>query len=83
MPSTTATPATHHAHETYATPRLLRRDAVERVTGLKRSTLYDAIRAGTFPRPVPLTATARAWREDEVQQWIADRIAARDAGRAA
>jgi prophage regulatory protein len=65
------------------TPRLLRREEVERITGLARSTLYDGIRAGTFPRPVPLTATARAWRSDEVDAWIAARIAARDEGRAA
>ncbi|EQD33414.1 Prophage CP4-57 regulatory, partial [mine drainage metagenome] len=62
--------------------RLLRRDEVEHQTGLRRSTLYDAIRAGTFPRPVPLTATARAWRSDEVEAWIAAKIAARDQGHA-
>lgn len=71
----TATPATP--------PRLLRLPDVIRATGLARSSIYDLIAAGRFPRPVPLTATARAWREDEVQQWIADRIAARDEGRAA
>lgn len=68
---------------TTTAPRLLRRDAVERITGLARSTIYDGIRAGTFPKPVPLTATARAWRSDEIEQWIVGRIAARDQGRAA
>ena len=69
---------------TPATPtRLLRLPDVIRSTGLARSSIYDLIAAGRFPRPVPLTATARAWREDEVQQWIADRIAARDAKAAA
>lgn len=61
--------------------RLLRRPEVEHDTGLARSTLYDAIRAGTFPKPVPLTTSARivAWRSDEVEAWIQARIAARDA----
>ena len=61
------------------TLRLLRRTEVERLTGLARSSVYDLIRLGRFPRPVPLTAVARAWRSDEIENWIAERIAARDA----
>ncbi|WP_298192056.1 AlpA family phage regulatory protein [Metallibacterium sp.] len=64
-------------------PRLLRLPEVIRTTGLARSSIYDLIRLGRFPAPVPLTATARAWRSDEVDNWIAQRIAARDEGRAA
>ena len=77
------TPVTHLAHAAYAAPRLLRLPEVIRTTGLARSSIYDLIRLGRFPQPVPLTTTARAWREDEVQQWISDRIAARDEGRLA
>ena len=61
------------------TLRLLRRDEVEHLTGLRRSTLYDAMRARTFPMPVNITASARAWREDEVVAWIEGRVAERDA----
>ena len=71
----TATPA--------APPRLLRLPEVSRATGLARSSIYDAIAAGRFPRAIPLTATARAWRSDEIEEWIAQRIAARDEGAAA
>lgn len=60
-------------------PRLLRLPEVIAQTGMARTTLYDFIRAGTFPRPVPLTSTARAWVAAEVERWIADRIAERDA----
>lgn len=63
--------------------RLLRLPEVIERTGLGRTTIYDSIAAGTFPRPVPLTATARAWRCDEVDGWIAARCVARDAGGAA
>ncbi|HRQ63432.1 MAG TPA: AlpA family phage regulatory protein [Xanthomonadaceae bacterium] len=58
--------------------RLLRRHEVERMTGLRRSSLYRAIAAGTFPRPAPLSEATVAWSEREVAQWIAERIAERD-----
>lgn len=64
-------------------PRLLRLPDVIRTCALSRSSIYSLIAAGRFPRPVPLTATARAWRSDELEQWIADRIAERDAKAAA
>lgn len=66
-----------------APPRLLRRPEVERLTGLARSSLYDLIRAGRFPAPIPLTTTARAWVESEVLEFVAGRIAERDAKAAA
>ena len=59
--------------------RLLRLPQVIERTGLGRSSIYDKIRARTFPAAVPLTSTARAWRSDEIENWIAERIAARDA----
>ncbi len=61
------------------TLRLLRRNEVEHLTGLARSSIYDLIRLGRFPAAVPLTAVARAWRSDEIENWIAERIAERDA----
>lgn len=61
-----------------STTRLLRLPQVIEHTGLARSTLYDLIRVGRFPAAVPLTSTARAWREDEVAAWIEGRVAARD-----
>ncbi len=59
------------------TPRLLRLPQVENATGLRRSTLYDLIRAGQFPQPVKL-ARLSAWPENEVTDWIAARIFERD-----
>jgi predicted DNA-binding transcriptional regulator AlpA len=35
--------------------RLLRRQEVEHVTGLKRSTIYELVAAGEFPKPVPIS----------------------------
>ncbi|EQD26471.1 Prophage CP4-57 regulatory [mine drainage metagenome] len=58
---------------------LLRLADVSAKTGLARSTIHDAIRAGTFPRPVPLGSRTVAWSSAEIEQWISARIAARDA----
>jgi len=63
-------------------PRLLRLPEVCKRTGLGRSSLYDRMKSGSFPQPVPLTPTARAWIESEVDSWIAARVAERD-GKAA
>ena len=34
---------------------ILRRPEVERLTGLRRSSLYALIAAGKFPNPIPLS----------------------------
>lgn len=62
---------------------LLRLHEVCRRTGKSRSEIYRRIAAGDFPKPVKLGERASAWPEHEVSAWIADRIAARDAGRVA
>jgi prophage regulatory protein len=58
--------------------RLLRRHAVEELTGLSRSGIYDLMARGIFPKPVSLGPQSVAWLETEIWQWIAERIAARD-----
>ena len=60
--------------------RILRRRAVQDLTGLTKPSLYRQINAGRFPRPVPLGKRAVGWLEDEVARWIAERVAERDSG---
>lgn len=55
------------------TDRLLRRPEVENLTGLKRSALYDWMSRGQFPRPVALGSRLVAWRESDIQKWLAER----------
>ena len=43
-------------------------------TGLGKSSLYAAIKAGTFPAPVRLSARAVAWNEEKIDAWIAARV---------
>ena len=60
-----------------ANPRLLRLPDVERCTGLKKSHLYEAIKAGAFPKPVK-HGRASLFVENEVFEWCRARIAERD-----
>jgi prophage regulatory protein len=53
--------------------RHLRRPAVEQLTGLSRSTIYDLMTKGEFPRSVRLTARAVAWPESAIAEWLAQR----------
>ena len=52
----------------------LRRKQVEARTGLSRSTIYQYIKDGVFPKPVPLGPRAVGWLESEVSEWIAERV---------
>lgn len=47
----------------------LRLQAVIRVTGLSRSTLYRLIADEQFPRPVRLGPRAVAWRHADIEAW--------------
>jgi prophage regulatory protein len=57
-------------------PRLLRLDAVKELTGLSRSTIYAD---PDFPKPVKIGVRAVAWVEQEISDWIAERIGDREA----
>ncbi len=58
---------------------ILRRREVEACTGLSCSTIYDGIKAGTFPAPIQLGPKSVGWVEAEIVAWLAARVAARDA----
>jgi len=81
MPAPVTHGTTHqpHAGPVTVTPakpgKLLRLPAVEDRTGLKKTTIYAGMAAKTFPVPVRLTGgRAVAWREDEIDRWIAERV---------
>ena len=54
--------------------RILRLPNVLDRTGLSRSTVYQRVTEGRFPRPVSLGARAVGWIETEVEEWIARQI---------
>jgi len=82
-PKQLAQSATNQTPESSPTPgpsrpgKLIRLPLVEDRTGLGKSSIYAAVKAGTMPAPVRLSARAVAWREEEIDQWIAARTAAR------
>lgn len=56
--------------------RILRRRQVEEMVGLSCSTIYAAIAAGEFPKPVQLGAQSVGWLLSDVENWIRERVAA-------
>jgi len=50
--------------------RTLRREEVERKTGLSRSAIYALMAADRFPKPVQLIGRAVGWVEAEVEEWL-------------
>lgn len=56
--------------------RFVRLPEVKALTGLSRSTVYERIREGQFPKPVGLGGRNVGWVESEVSAWIEGRIAA-------
>jgi prophage regulatory protein len=51
----------------------LRIGTVSSITGLSVPTIYREIGQNRFPRPIKLTAGARAWRLSEIMEWIETR----------
>lgn len=60
-------------------PEVLRLADVIRATGLRRSSIYERVSAGTFPRPIRLSERSVGWLAHEVLAWVHQRIAERDA----
>lgn len=56
--------------------RLLRRKDVENAVGLKRSSIYELIKRGEFPRPIRIGLKAVGWLEHEVNDWLNERVRA-------
>ncbi len=57
-----------------ASDRLLRLPEVQRLTGLRRTAIYEQMQRGVFPRSVKAGPRAATWSERAVQAWIAERL---------
>lgn len=60
-----------------APDRLLRCPEVLSRTGLSKTALYSLIAAGEFPAPVQIGPRSVAWKESEINCWIAGRKSTR------
>lgn len=58
--------------------RLIRLKEVMDLTGLSRASVYKFMAKNTFPKSVSLGDRAVAWVEQEVADWVLDKIAERD-----
>lgn len=65
-------------NQTKTTQRLMRMNEVIRITGLSRSSIYDRMNAGLFPRSCSLGCRSVARVESEVIDWVENQIAQRD-----
>ena len=58
---------------------IIRLPEVLKRTGVSRATWLLGCKAGRYPRPIKLTERAVGWLSSEIEAFLAERIAARDA----
>ena len=56
---------------------IMRLKDVKARTGLARSTIYQQIKAGIFPKPISLGPRAVGWLESDIEEWISAAVAKR------
>jgi prophage regulatory protein len=56
--------------------RLIRLKLVMARCGTSRSTIYEGMKSGTFPKAVKLGVRSTAWIEGEIEDWLYQRIRA-------
>ncbi len=70
-------PAVHvvpnYSGNTQLYPKILRLPAVLDRVGLKRSSVYQMMAEGTFPKSIKLGARAVGWSSESVDTWITQR----------
>jgi prophage regulatory protein len=56
-----------------STRSLLRIKQVSKIIGVSRSTIYNWIARGDFPKPKQLGPRAVAWDSDDISDWMKSR----------
>jgi len=54
--------------------KVLKLKEVKVRTGKSRSSIYQSIKEGTFPRQITLGPRAVGWLESSIDQWIQTRV---------
>lgn len=52
--------------------QILRRRQLEEKLGLSRSSIYQMVADGLFPKPIKLGRRAVGWRADDVENWLTE-----------
>jgi len=58
--------------------KLLKFADVRQRTQRSRSSIYEDMAAGSFPKPIKIGSRAVAWIETDIDDWITERIAERE-----
>ena len=61
------------------TKKFIKLPTVMDLTGYRRTSIYQKVAEGTFPAPVKLGPRAVGWLSTEIDAWIDERVAERDA----
>jgi len=61
---------------------LIRAPAVRSQVGLSNTTIYNKIKEGTFPAPIPIGARAKAWDSFAIDEWVEEKIKNAEGGQA-
>jgi prophage regulatory protein len=56
--------------------RFFRLKDVKAITGLSKSTIYERISAGSFPKQILIGPRTAAWLDSDIQDWIESQVAA-------
>ena len=59
---------------------VLRLPQVIQRCGFSRSAIYKLVARNKFPKPINIGVRAVAWPEDEIEQWLSERISASRGG---
>ena len=54
--------------------KILRIKSVLEITGLSRSTIYQSIKQGTFPKQISLSARSVGWTSVSIEEWLNSKI---------
>lgn len=57
---------------------ILRMKDLRPLVGLAPSSIYEQVKAGTFPKPIKLAPRSVGWLAAEVQAWVEERAARRE-----
>ena len=58
--------------------QIIKINAVKQQTNLSAPSIYRLAKQGDFPKPIKLAARASGWLQCEIDDWIQERLNARD-----
>jgi prophage regulatory protein len=57
---------------------VIRLHELEKLTGRKRSSVYEDMAAGRLPKQIKIGPRAVGWLRSDIDEWLSERVAERD-----